>query len=596
MKRFLALLLVLCLVLPLAACGGTTETTEATEATEATETTETTEETTLLEDIVNAVTVQDGETYDFASHLPLTTNGETITIGLIVDANTTDYKDNAFTKWVEEQTGVNLEFMQFTGKSSDAATQLSLMMASGEKLPDIILRFTGVSKTQGAEFGRDGYFKDLSAYFADPEMNYYRRWRLNDSLKGDYNEHNRMLMIREMDTETGAMYAYPRMEDSIEDRPRSHVAINKLWLEKLGLEEPRTIEELRTVLEAFRDQDPNGNGVADEIPLTGKASGGFRDVISWIINAFVYVHDGYYYNVTDGQVWAPYTTDEYRQALIYIREMVDDGLIIPQTWTMETSELKSLINPIEGEPYKAGIITANVYADIQPGSPAMGDYATMHPLKDATGKGGYGPRDYVSMEYNTFITEDCENPELAFKLLDFFCSPESQIRARWGEEGIDWEMAEPGKTGNLGGEAVYKILADDPQTYANNKTWHNYMGITSSMYSQKEIDLSNPDDFLTQRYVRDSTIIQYYDEAGQPEELFNFGIYTTEENDFRDEFVGDLTTYIKNARAEFCTGNSGIDPRNDADWNKYLSDLESLRLADWIASGQTAYDRVANAE
>ena len=41
------------------------------------------------------------------------------------------------------------------------------------------------------------------------------------------------------------------------------------WLEKLGLEEPQTTEELYEVLKAFKTQDPNGNGKANEIPLTG---------------------------------------------------------------------------------------------------------------------------------------------------------------------------------------------------------------------------------------------------------------------------------------------------------------------------------------
>ena len=36
--------------------------------------------------------------------------------------------------------------------------------------------------------------------------------------------------------------------------------IRKDWLEKLGLEEPKTVDELYNVLVTFRDKDPNGNG------------------------------------------------------------------------------------------------------------------------------------------------------------------------------------------------------------------------------------------------------------------------------------------------------------------------------------------------
>ncbi|KFJ07460.1 ABC transporter, solute-binding protein [Bifidobacterium tsurumiense] len=44
-----------------------------------------------------------------------------------------------------------------------------------------------------------------------------------------------------------------------------HMMINKTWLDKLGLQVPTTWNELRTVMEAFKTEDPNGNGQADEI-------------------------------------------------------------------------------------------------------------------------------------------------------------------------------------------------------------------------------------------------------------------------------------------------------------------------------------------
>ncbi len=40
---------------------------------------------------------------------------------------------------------------------------------------------------------------------------------------------------------------------------------------KLGLEVPTTVDELHDVLYAFRTQDPNGNGLQDEIPLFDRA-------------------------------------------------------------------------------------------------------------------------------------------------------------------------------------------------------------------------------------------------------------------------------------------------------------------------------------
>ena len=46
-----------------------------------------------------------------------------------------------------------------------------------------------------------------------------------------------------------------------------HMLINKAWLDKLGMQVPTTRDELEDVLKAFKTEDPNGNGQADEIPM-----------------------------------------------------------------------------------------------------------------------------------------------------------------------------------------------------------------------------------------------------------------------------------------------------------------------------------------
>ena len=580
MKKILALLLIVCMILPLAACGGETTTGEGGEVGEEVRTE-------TVNSIKSATTIPEGETYSLDAKLPLVPEGEeaTLNIGVVVSANTTDYKDNDYTHWLEEKTGINLEFTQFAGTSSDTAPQIALMTAAGEKLPDILMRFSGISKSQGGKYGRDGYFRDISEYFKDPDMNYYRRWGLKKFFS-DHPEANDILMTRATDADTGAIYSYPFMTNEREDRPKCHIQINKLWLEKLGLEMPRTPDELYDVLVAFRDQDPNGNGIKDEIPMIGRPTS-YKDVIHWVMNAFVFVNDSYYFNIEDGQLYLPYTTDEYRQALIFIKKLVDEGLLSSQTWTISNEEYKSLLNPTDGV-YTVGICGANIYADILTSGHTMQDYQEVPPLKDAGyGKGGYGPMTYYLMEFNTFITEDCENPELAFRFMDFLSGPENWKYLRWGPAGGNWDYT--GEVDENGFPITETISDDDPQTYPNNHTWHTYAGLSSSNPLAEDKDLSNPDDFRTARWIHDRDIIQYYEQAGQPEEEFFFANYTEEESDYRADFVSDLQDFIKTSRANFCNGVA--DPSSDADWETYLDGLNRLRVDEWIDSTQTAYDR-----
>ena len=55
------------------------------------------------------------------------------------------------------------------------------------------------------------------------------------------------------------------------------VWINQSWLDQLGMSAPTTTEEFRTVLEAFKNNDLNGNGKPDEIPMITAKEGFGRD-------------------------------------------------------------------------------------------------------------------------------------------------------------------------------------------------------------------------------------------------------------------------------------------------------------------------------
>jgi putative aldouronate transport system substrate-binding protein len=585
-KRFLALLLAVCMLLPLVACGETAQG-GGEEKTEATG--DVVQDT--LAAVNAAVKLKEGEEYNFESHLPLAKEGEDnhLMIGLVTSALTTDYDDNDYTKWLEEVTGIDLEFRQFTGTSAETATQISLMIASGETLPDILLRITGISKTDGDNYGRDGYFIDLSEYFKNPELNYYRKFALEERFNWFDDTANSNLMLREIDPETGAMYAYPRMENSPEDRPRSHVSINKAWLEAVGKKVPATIAELRDVLTAFRDQDPNGNGKQDEIPMIGKADSAYTDVLRLFVNAYIYWNYRYHFNVgEDGKLYTPYTEDEYRQALITASDFVKEGLISTLSWTQSAAELKSLFNPEEGEPELCGVITGHLTLNVIPGSATLYDYQPLPPLKAETPKGGYGARGGYNYENELRITSDCKHPVEAFKMLDFLCSDEGFLRCRYGVPGVNWEFIEDEQTTDPRGAKMIRIIGDNAFSTQNNINWHSLWTINDYTYHQTE----TTDEWAILRGQKYNHNYRNYLEAGQPEKRFTHVVYLREETERLTEIYKELIDYTKDRRAQFCTGV--LDPRNDAQWQEYLDGLQALHYDEWLSLAQTAYDRLDN--
>ena len=373
------------------------------------------------------------------------------------------------------------------------------------------------------------------------------------------------------------------------DNNMGHYWINQQWLDKLGLEAPTTIDELYDVLVAFRDQDPNGNGLKDELPILGLADKDRRNILQWIANAFIYEYDLYKFAVEDDVVFAPYDQPEYREALIYIKKLVDEGLLNTMAWTMTDVELESLINPTNGE-YTIGVLAAPGDSDFAQGHNSIFDYVPIRPLADATGRGGWAPTTVDRTSYGTYITADCDKPLLAFRLLDFIASSESYIRQRWGECGVDWQYVAEDNTlpGMLGGEARIEVINPKAYSEINNQTWHNNNLLASEGYWQYALDLEDGS-WGSQVYKNLNTIVQYYEEGKQPEQVI-YAVHLTEENeaDFLD-VDASIVDYYRTSRANFCNGV--WDPSDDAQWQSYIDGLAAMGYYDvWIAAAQESWD------
>ena len=567
MKKLLALLLAAILLLGLAACGAGGD--------PGTETAQTS-----------------GKTFEeYHGEMPLVKPGDepvTITLAIINDTGVTDYKNNAYTKWLEEQTGLNLEFVLFMD-NSNAATQIALMIASGERLPDVIWQVGGINKQQGETYGQDGYFIPLTEYFE--KYAYYFR-KAFELYFPDEPELLEQTLRRGAGADNQPMFAFPSITRGSLSSAMIQAWINQEWLDKLGLEKPTTIDELYNVLVAFRDKDPNGNGKADEIPMMGRVFGSYSvtDPFNYLTNAFTYYHDVQYFSVENGKLDSPLKSDEFRQMLRFVNKLYKEGLITEQTWTQSWQEIKGIINPTNGDPYLAGIVFGNCQTMFNPDSDALDVYEPLRPLKDATGKGGWAPI-VKNTGYITFITADCEHPVEAFKLLDFMCTPESYLRQRWGEYGVDWDWSEGGKTGHRGGEAQIRLIHPNVYNEQNAQCWHYTSGtIVDDSYWQYEVDFTDTDNWETRHVNKCNEVYNYTMEAPRPKEIFLYAIYSLADYEERSEFAKELTSYFRNRRAEFCTG--ALDPNSDTDWKNYLDGLDTLKYDRWIELAQIGYDRI----
>ena len=376
----------------------------------------------------------------------------------------------------------------------------------------------------------------------------------------------------------GALYGFPSIGSSESDLPQNMVYINSEWLKAVG-------KECVDVLRAFRTGDPNGNGKQDEIPAVGATAVASSDLPSWIINNWEFVNDAFMFNVTDGKVWLPYTTDNYRKGLQALNDLVEEGLLSTLTWTItEASEMNGLWTPADNTAI-CGVFSGHILLRTTTDNPVMYQYEPLVPFNNA-------PLKKQGGSYYGYITEDCKDPEAAFDLLMQFATEEGTLRARYGVPEVDWTLGKDAITGREG----VQILNTNAYSGQTSSTWGGTAGIIAkydmeNIYTSVIVDADNmtwADSRNTTNRSHGAAYVAVANEKN-PEELIYDLVYTPEEEQDNGNIKVDLLSFVKEARAQFASGER--DPYNDSDWAAYVKSVEDIGAATLVKNAQSAYDR-----
>lgn len=496
----------------------------------------------------------------------------TLTVGIPQNGNVSDYDDNAFTKYLEDTVNVDLKFLFFSNARAEYMQQLALMCGANEKLPDVIVGFEFSHYTVN-EYGEDGYFIDLTDYIEDYAPNYKKQIEKLDEDTKEY------VLEKGKNTETGAYYGMPRVLCEAFDDLQSIMYINQNWLNKLGLKIPTTIEELKTVLTAFKTQDPNGNGQADEMTIVGRDA-----FLNYIINAFV-CYSASEFNVTDGQVWDPIKTNEFRQALIYANELVSTGLYDKLCLSNLTlADQKTIISPV-GSSSKAGIFVGHHERMTNAATNALDEFVALPALADATGKGGYTIVNEPLIHWTAYITKDCKYPAVAMKFIDAFYEDETITRQRHGEKDVDW-VYEEGE--NVIGSKSYTRALNSEAFFSGNCTWClNACGIMTQENYLLVKDEGEGRIAQASRLAKEQWDI--IETGTQPKEKASNLTYTKEEYQTREDKAGTVNSYINEHIILFVSGEKNV--KDDTTWNEFMKTLDELGRNELLEVCQKAYDR-----
>lgn len=472
----------------------------------------------------------------------------------------TDPNDKLILQRLEKETGVHIEW---TNYQSDFAEKRNLDISSGD-LPDAIHN-DGASDNDLINWAKQGVIVPVEDLIDQYMPNLKKILEENPEYKAL------------MTAPDGHIYSFPWIEELGSGKESIHSVndmawINKEWLDKLGLKMPQTTDELVEVLEAFKTKDPNGNGKADEIPISFINGGGNED-FKLLFGAFgVGDNDDHLVVGNDGKVDFTADNDDYKEGVKFMRQLQEKGLIDKEAFEQDWNTFLAKGSENQYGVYftwdKANITGANDKYDVLP------VLAGPSGKKHVTRTNGIGfSRDRM------VITSANQNLELTAKWIDAQYAPLQSVQNNWG---------------TYGDENQQNIFEFDQAT---NMLKHLPLNGTSPAELRQKTEVGGPLAILDSYYGTVTTmpddakwrldlIKEHYVPYMNNEEIYPRVFMSEEDLDKLAQVEADLNDYIYRKRAEWIV-NGNIDK----EWDDYKNELEKYGLSDWLAIKQKYYDQ-----
>lgn len=539
----------------------------------------------LLGTVASAATLTEAGTY------PITTEDVTITVMVANDSAKKNFETNLQTQWMEELTGVKVNWVQVANDTF--VEKMNLAFASGDPI-DLIVALnngnTAVTATQVQKYADQGVILPLTDLMAEYAPNMTARV---DSVEN----------FREaITTPDGQIYSLPMFNECFHCMYYGKMFVNVLWLENLGLDIPTTTQEFKDMLIAFRDQDANGNGDPnDEIPLTGAIDGYFSRIDTYLISAFIY-NDGEDRLMIDddGKVTAVFMDDRFQEGLAYLNDLYNEGLIYPDTFTQTRSDR----NAINSDEYAVfGAMSNNHHgigsADTDNG--ALARFLEYVPIAPLVGDDGLqitrvNYYDRYGLSFNTaFIPDTCSDPELVMRWLDTLFTEEGMEWQYQGAYDIDWVEADPDGIGIDGNPATYKKLdvketRGEDYEYLENTYWGQvfplFVDSQNRLGEQQQYPMDDRQGRSVEMYLYHYTKENYEPYGISVDNVVPPLYYAEDVSAEVARLKTDINTYVEEAISKFITGQMSLE----TEWEAFKAQCEAIGLARYLELVQSTYD------
>ena len=369
----------------------------------------------------------------------------------------------------------------------------------------------------------------------------------------------------------GHIYGYPYIVTAAPSSVSPKLFYNAKWAQQAGFEPAATLDELTEQLRAFKTSDWNGNGAADEIPLTSQT-------LAVLLNAFY----GSFGLLTrggsstswdidaDGALRFVPAADGYKQLLQYLNGLYTEGLLDQEIFTSELPifQAKAAQNQIG-----FGFVHNNNYMDAYKddflGLPA--------PLTGPNGDKLYGGVTLPILGGNTFVTSSCKYPEAAVRYIDYFYGQEGITLYFMGIEGETFEFDQAGNP------QFTDFVKANPDGMSMEEALGTFVCWSGGSNPSVADDLHFGVHLIPEITVTAALNLK----AFGPEIIWPADFtYTEAENERLVDLRLDLNNYINDMRAKYVSGSESLDT-----WDTYIDTLQRMGLDDYRAIVQAAMER-----
>ena len=551
-KRLLCTVLAAALIASMVGC--TTTTTAPTTSTAKASTAATTAATTTPAATTTAALT--------ATKLPIVDKPLTLTYFIELDAARVGVSHASYSELIcfqdlEKVTGVKIDFLH--PPTGQAAAQLNLLISSNT-LPDIAYYNWRAYPGGPDKLITDNVILKLNDSISKLSPNLTKIFADNPSVKKDSM------------TDLGNFYIYPIIQIDPLLTNNFGYLVRTDWLTAVNKKAPETMDEWYDVLTAFRNNDPNGNGKKDELPIISRfdVTGDGATVMDFYM-AWGKFWDFYVKN--NAALYGPYEP-EYKDFLKTMAKWYKEGLIDPDFATTDQTQYDAkMLNNLAGVSRSGLGATATILKNIKNDNGVVG-------VANPVLKKGDKPWNVESVSRpvngsGAAISTKSKNAEVAAKWLDYCFSKDGYMLLNYGRLGEQYTMVS-------GYPTLVDSIMKNPKLSVNVALGQFAIGVTSfSFWNDGPVREQRQFSMAVQKTAAATWSTQ--DISG----IWPNTTPTPAESTRLASVMNEVKTFVNERTLAFIMGKADID----ADFSKYIQTLKDLGIEDAIKINNDALAR-----